>query len=672
LEKFKRKKKSNIFNFLVILFCTFIIISTIGNTVRLANSFTQREQPATQSPSTMSMTATQPPLNNRQNKVPTTTQPQNNTQNTTQAVNATPSNNELTHHLALDQFRSFNLVHKFANGPELAPVVVGSDRFRFVKSFWTSSDVSTNTNPDDNPCPTGATTPTPTSAASVPAPNPTIITASSDLSTSNLNIEVDRDEGYATLVIMLQYEGVVPLEGISAALRLPSGFAAQLPLETDRNDYSIALSNIAAKPIVPGDSVALCFPLNILPNAVVQLPVLGPLALHFLRYDQRLIQDGIFTSARTAGDRELISGIPGEGARNNTLLRDRFNTLPAPPSINEAVFNRVIRGDYINQLIPAIWKVTGREILDVSLPPASPGAAISLECPLPAVVKLAYSPCVIPVAVVFSNLGDVGIHNLVATFAANFTSVRGPAVTTTAYPLGIVNHAVYHLFSVPAGSSFTRTLYIRTTLPCSAVQPLSVSSTYTDAIGQRVTQVNTVTLQIQRAGNITSGQCQEAAAGQQPGVGSNGPSQGQGGGAVGSTSNSSIIPGPPGQGGGAVGPGSTSNTSIVPGPPGQGGGAVGPGPTISTTIVPQGALGRGLTNSTTIIPRHEGQGTGAQGPVSVKSITVVPRPQGLPEGALRLGPVKSITVVPRPPGQGTGAQGPGPTNSTTTTVVPRH
>jgi hypothetical protein len=626
----------------------------------------------------MSMTPTQPPLNNRQNTVPTMSQPLNNAQNTTQPVNSTQEN-KFTHHFHFDAVRvGPTLTHRFLSGggnEYLGAVVVGSDRFRFVKSFWTSSDVSV-TNPGDNPCPGASTTGIPTSAVSVPSssgnPYPTIVTASSILSASNLNIEVDRDEGYATLVVMLQYEGVVNLAGISAALRLPSGFAAQLPLETDRNDYSIALSNIAAKTIYPGDSVALCFPLNILPNAVVQLPVLGPLALHFLRFDQRVIHDSIDTATRIDQERQLFLGLGTGDTNNYTRLRTQFNSGASPPNINQNVFNRVIPYDYVNQVIPVIWKVTGREILDVNLPPASPGAATSLECPLPAVVKLASSPCVIPVSVVFSNLGDVGIHNLVATFAANFTSVRGPAVKTTAYPLGIVNHALYHLFSVPAGSSFTRTLYIRTTLPCSAIQPLSVSSTYTDAIGQRVTQVNTVTLQIQRAGNITSGQCQEAAAGQPPGAGSYGASQGQGGGAVGPgpTSNTTIVPGPPGQGGGAVGPGPVKSTTIVPGPRG----ALGPGPTNSTTIVQRhegqgkGALGPGPTNSTTIAPRHGG--TGAQGPVSVKSITVVPRPQGLPGGALRLGPVKSITVVPRPQGLPGGALRLGPTNSTT--IVQRH
>jgi hypothetical protein len=636
----KRTKKGNITNFLATLFCTFVIIGNIGNTAGIGNSFAQTKPLAIQSPSTISMSIAQP-QKSTQNKTPTVTQPQKRTQNMTQPVNSTHAEPPpLTHQFLAHQDRLGPFLrHQFfsGGGPEGIgnAVVVGSDRFRFIKSFWTSSDVSA-TPTGDNPCPGSTTTSIPSAPPTYPTGSslsyPSLVTASI-LTTSALNIEVDRDEGYATLAIILQYQGVVPLAGISAALRLPSGFAAQLPLETDRNNYNIALSNIAGT-IKPGDSVGVCFPLNILPNAVVQLPVLGPLALHFNREDKRLIHDSMRTNEASSFTRALLVGSGTPNQSGNVTSFSRHTGVPLVPgggSETLSVFNRFIPGDYVNQLIPVIWKVTGREILDVSLPAASPGAATSLQCPSSEVVKAASTACIVPVNVVFSNLGDVGIHNLVATFAANFTTARGPAVTTTAYPLGIVNHAVHHLFSLPAGSNSTRTMYIRTALQyCSAIQPLSVSSTYTNAIGQRVTQANTVVLQIQRSGNITSGQCQPAAAGQPPGPGSNGASQGQGG--------------------GTLGPGPGSNGASQ----GQGGGTFGPGP----------------TNSTTIVPGSQGQGGGTLGSGPVKSITIVPRHQGLPGGAVRLGPVKSITIVPRSHGQGGGALGPGPSNSTT--IVPRH
>src|SRR5262249_48381242 len=70
------------------LFCMLIVTSSINNTLAIGNSFIQRKQLLTQSPSTISMTTNQP-LNNKQNKLPTLTQPVNNTQNTTQPVNNT-------------------------------------------------------------------------------------------------------------------------------------------------------------------------------------------------------------------------------------------------------------------------------------------------------------------------------------------------------------------------------------------------------------------------------------------------------------------------------------------------------------------------------------------------------------------------------------------------------
>ena len=397
------------------LFCTFLIISTIGNTAGIGNSFAQRKQLGIQSPSTISMSTTQP-LKNKQNKVPAT-QPLNNTQNTIQPLNNTQTTNTITF-TSEQHIRGPRVIHLFSSGfPGVGGNVVGSDRFRFIKSFWTSSDVSVNPNPGDNICPQSATTPT-ASSPSLP-PNSPVITTPSSVSgqpTSGYNIEVDKDEGYATLVVLLQYQGVVTLAGMSAALGLPSGFAAQLPLETDRNNYNIALSNIADKDIKPGESVALCFPLNVLPNAVVQLPVLGPLALHFLRPDVRAITDSILAEQE------------GHLKRTLTTANGSIDVHTDDPKWIRTLsdFNRIIPFDYINQVIPVIWKVTGREILDVSLPAASPGVATSLECPSQAVVKAASPPCVIPVNVVFSNLGDVGIHNLVATFAANFTSVEKP------------------------------------------------------------------------------------------------------------------------------------------------------------------------------------------------------------------------------------------------------
>src|SRR5262249_23335289 len=98
-------------------------------------------------------------------------------------------------------------------------------------------------------------------------------------------------------------------------------------------------------------------------DAKVQLPVLGPLALHFLRTDQRSILDSIDASqqnmfAKTlsvmrAGNANAI--FPNSTFKDNfDFKRDYFNQ-----------FGRFIPYDFVNQVIPVIFKATGSETLDV-------------------------------------------------------------------------------------------------------------------------------------------------------------------------------------------------------------------------------------------------------------------------------------------------------------------
>jgi hypothetical protein len=108
----------------------------------------------------------------------------------------------------------------------------------------------------------------------------------------NQKLEVDTNEGPSTLAVVLQFEGVVNLAGITAALKLPVGFKALFPLAVDRTNFDIALSSYRGH-IYPGQGIVLYFSVNVLPTAKVQLPVLGPLALHFLRSDQRSILDSL-------------------------------------------------------------------------------------------------------------------------------------------------------------------------------------------------------------------------------------------------------------------------------------------------------------------------------------------------------------------------------------------
>src|SRR5215472_11437728 len=90
----------------------------------------------------------------------------------------------------------------------------------------------------------------------------------------NQKLEVDSDEGPSTLAVVLQYQGVVNLAGVTAALKLPTGFKAILPLTTDRISLSssnltnylsnqtsiatIALSSFTGN-IAPGQGIVLYF-----------------------------------------------------------------------------------------------------------------------------------------------------------------------------------------------------------------------------------------------------------------------------------------------------------------------------------------------------------------------------------------------------------------------------
>ncbi|HXX98466.1 MAG TPA: hypothetical protein VEL11_15270 [Candidatus Bathyarchaeia archaeon] len=95
-----------------------------------------------------------------------------------------------------------------------------------------------------------------------------------------------------TVAIQLQYQGVLPLAGVTAALKLPAGFKAAYPLTDAPDRWDIALANWRGT-IVLGQGITLYFTMNILPTAKAGLPVLGPVALHFLRPNSRTINDNM-------------------------------------------------------------------------------------------------------------------------------------------------------------------------------------------------------------------------------------------------------------------------------------------------------------------------------------------------------------------------------------------
>jgi hypothetical protein len=333
---------------------------------------------------------------------------------------------------------------------------------------------------------------------------------------ANPKVEVDSGEDFSTLAVVLQYEGVVNLAGITAALKLPPGFKAQLPLTEDINNYNIVLSSYRGH-IYPSQGIVLYFSLDVTTKAKVQVPGLGILALHFLRTDQRSVLDSLDASQQNLFAKALSITNTNTTSPNSTMFNDNF-------SFSRGYFNqfgRSIPFDFINQVTPIVFKVTGREILDVSLAGGEPSqAAVSsinsqsnaingivpmtnTTQPVVRAANIVPTAKIVsyPVYVVFSNRGDVTIHNLVATFSTNVTSLVATAVSATTYPLGIVGQTTFHLFTLEPYSSQAVTLFIRSSVSCVALAPLSVRSSYTNVIGLTQIQSNTVTL------GVGSGTC---------------------------------------------------------------------------------------------------------------------------------------------------------------------
>jgi hypothetical protein len=148
----------------------------------------------------------------------------------------------------------------------------------------------------------------------------------------NPKVEVDTNEGFSTLAVVLQYEGVLDLAGITAALKLPTGFKAQYPLTDDRTNFNIASSDYKGY-IYPSQGIVLYFPMYVLPTAKVQVPVLGPLALHFLRTNQRSILDSLDASQQNMFAKTLSVMHAGNVTFPNSTFNNNFD------------FNR----DYFNQ-----------------------------------------------------------------------------------------------------------------------------------------------------------------------------------------------------------------------------------------------------------------------------------------------------------------------------------
>jgi len=400
--KIGKTRRKNIGSFLAMLFCTLVVVSTIGNSFGIRNSFAQQElQTQTQPPSTISdspwsnnlpvlnsgnMQSGNMQGNNMQNGNPDFTGHHFGNESITVGPNTVTNN------------KSLDLVHSFVSNK-----VVGPDRFRFITSYWTSSDTFR-----------GVDVGTSSAFLAANALGP------------NTKLEVDTNEGWSTLAVVLQYQGVVDLAGVTAALKLPTGFKAVLPLTDDRNRFDIALSSYRGH-IDPSQGIVLYFPMIVLPTAKVQLPVLGPLALHFLRASSRSILDSMDAMQQNNFAKALSVTHTGNATFPNATFNDNFDF--SRDYFNQ--FGRQIPYDFVNQVIPVIFKVTGQETLDVVTLP--PGKFCGTSCKLQPNTSNTFSTQIVKipkdvttrVRLAVRNTGDAPVYDLDVNVTTGLQSALG-------------------------------------------------------------------------------------------------------------------------------------------------------------------------------------------------------------------------------------------------------
>jgi hypothetical protein len=483
-------RKKNIGSFLAMLFCTLVVVSTIGNSFGIRNSFAQQELQTQTQPSMLTFNS--PSNNNWQvlcahgmctpSPQPTSMPASANTQTAdpgrhhfgNESITVGP--NTFTNNKNLD------LVHSFVSNK-----VVGPDRFRFVTSYWTVPDTSLGVDVG-------------TSA------NNTFLAAGS--LPPNQKLEVDTNEGFSTLAVVLQYEGVVDLAGITAALKLPTGFKAQYPLPDDRTNFDIALSDYRGH-IYPSQGIVLYFPMYVMPTAKVQLPVLGPLALHFLRTSERSILDSLgtqppgppFSQENMATKTLSVNNVGNTTFPANTTFTDNFDF--GRSYYNQ--FGRFIPFDFINQVVPVVWKVTGQETLDVvTLPTVGTDNVKNISTNIVTIPN----DVTTKVRLAVRNTGDVPIYDLTVNVFPGLQSALGingltpSAITSpnipqtlfsTILPIGIVGPSFFGIGELPPNTNAEFDVSVFPThYVAGTVELMNVNLVFNNIVGERATQLNQV------------------------------------------------------------------------------------------------------------------------------------------------------------------------------------
>ncbi len=355
--------------------------------------------------------------------------------------------------------------------------LVGPDNFKFINSYWTTSEV--------------------TRAIDVgTSANTTYLAAASHV--SNIPIETDNGYGPVTLAVELQYEGAMQLIGMTAALKLPPGFVSNLPLIHDQHRYDISFSNYRGH-IYPGQGITLYFPITIIGNPGVRVPYEMPLAIHFLREDKQIDTHDLTTNQQDQFANAL-------SVKNGTTTLATFNSNTALNRNSGAVDEALNPYDFVNQVLPVEFAITGQEIFSVLIT-AGPDGAV----PTSPILALLPPGVPTPIKIIIRDIGDAPVYNLNA--APSVRDESAIAATVIPSPINIPNvvqqNAVEPLVLIgpqskqigylPRNGTGTFELNI-TAVPSfyagGTVEPIFITLTYNNQVGIPTTLVITLGVEI--------------------------------------------------------------------------------------------------------------------------------------------------------------------------------
>jgi hypothetical protein len=241
--------------------------------------------------------------------------------------------------------------------------------------------------------------------------------------------------------------------------------------------------------------------------------------LHFLRTNQRSILDSLDASQQNMFAKTLSVMHAGNVTFPNSTSNDNFDSDFNRDYFNQ--FGRFIPYDFVNQVIPIIFKATGQETLDVvTLPPgkASPGAATQ-----PASKDISTQIVKIPIGITtkvrlaLRNTGDVtawaslaivttGLQSALGINGLTPSAITSPNIPQTLFsaslPVGIVGpHVIglgpYYKAPIPPNTSFEFDINVYTThYVVGTIEMLNVRILWTNVVGELASQTYQVYFEV--------------------------------------------------------------------------------------------------------------------------------------------------------------------------------